>query len=188
MSRSAKIWRGIGAELRTSIYQPGMSGRALFEADAQEDIEQSRYDLTRVVELCESPIEELLLGALFAVSRRCGWLCLIASTSPLPITPLGRGLILLSPQVSHGKFRPDFTIYDCRAEQTKVTIIECDGHDFHERTKDQARRDRSRDRWFTMQGITVLRFTGSEIYADPFKAADEIVDWLERGDDLAVAK
>jgi very-short-patch-repair endonuclease len=44
--------------------------------------------------------------------------------------------------------------------------IECDGHDFHERTKEQARHDRSRDRALQLAGWTVLRFTGSEIHRD----------------------
>jgi hypothetical protein len=45
--------------------------------------------------------------------------------------------------------------------------IEIDGHNFHERTKAQAKRDRSRDRALTSAGYTVFRFTGAEIYA-PF--------------------
>lgn len=43
---------------------------------------------------------------------------------------------------------------------------EVDGHDFHERTKSQATRDRRRDRDLTAAGWIVLRFTGSEIYSD----------------------
>lgn len=45
-------------------------------------------------------------------------------------------------------------------------VVECDGHDFHEKTKEQAKRDKSRDRDLQAAGITVLRFTGSEIYND----------------------
>jgi len=45
-------------------------------------------------------------------------------------------------------------------------VVECDGHDFHERTKDQAARDRSRDRVMTLAGYKVMRFTGSEIHRD----------------------
>lgn len=42
--------------------------------------------------------------------------------------------------------------------------VEVDGHDFHERTKEQARRDRQRDRDLTAEGWIVLRYTASEIY------------------------
>lgn len=55
--------------------------------------------------------------------------------------------------------------------------IECDGHDFHERTKEQAKKDRSRDRRLQKAGLTVFRFTGSEIWGDPCACADQIIEW-----------
>lgn len=57
-------------------------------------------------------------------------------------------------------------------------LIECDGHDFHERTKEQARKDRSRDRRIQRRGSYVLRFTGSEIWANPAKGAEEVCDFV----------
>jgi hypothetical protein len=53
--------------------------------------------------------------------------------------------------------------------------VECDGHDFHERTKEQAARDRKRDRDLQAAGYLILRFTGSEINKDPAAVAREIV-------------
>jgi very-short-patch-repair endonuclease len=52
--------------------------------------------------------------------------------------------------------------------------IECDGHDFHEKTKEQARRDKQRERAILGAGYTVIRFTGSEIHQDPYKCAQEV--------------
>lgn len=45
-------------------------------------------------------------------------------------------------------------------------IIECDGHDYHEKTKEQSKHDKERDRFLTSQGYKILRFSGSEIYND----------------------
>jgi very-short-patch-repair endonuclease len=59
----------------------------------------------------------------------------------------------------------------------RTAVVECDGHDFHERTKEQARRDRSRDRRLQQAGHRVFRFTGSEIYRDPLGCATEIIRW-----------
>ena len=42
--------------------------------------------------------------------------------------------------------------------------IECDGHDFHEKTKEQAQRDKEKDRILQANGWLIARFTGSEIY------------------------
>ncbi len=57
----------------------------------------------------------------------------------------------------------------------KKMIVECDGHDFHEKTKEQARRDKERDRNLQSLGFPVYRYTGSELYADVFRSAAEIV-------------
>lgn len=77
-------------------------------------------------------------------------------------------------QVPVGKYRVDFLLYHMTAECEDVStwvkvplVIECDGHDFHERTKEQAKRDRSRDREMATAGLHVTRFTGSEIWRDP---------------------
>jgi hypothetical protein len=41
--------------------------------------------------------------------------------------------------------------------------IECDGHDFHERTKSQAAKDCSKTRTLKRKGLEIVRFTGTEI-------------------------
>jgi very-short-patch-repair endonuclease len=53
-------------------------------------------------------------------------------------------------------------------------VVECDDHEYHERTKQQAIRDKTRDRAFQAQGFQVLRFTGSEIWRDALKCAAEV--------------
>lgn len=62
-------------------------------------------------------------------------------------------------------------------ERLHYAVVECDGHDFHERTKEQAARDRSRDRRLQEAGYRVFRFTGAELYRDPLGCAREIFDW-----------
>ena len=59
-------------------------------------------------------------------------------------------------------------------------IVECDGHDFHERTKEQAAKDRERDRRFQLTGIDVFRFTGSELWKDPLGCSDQVIEWANR--------
>jgi very-short-patch-repair endonuclease len=54
--------------------------------------------------------------------------------------------------------------------------VECDGFDFHDRTKQQAAYDRSRDRRLLMLGIPTIRFTGSEIVHDDARCAAEVID------------
>ena len=52
--------------------------------------------------------------------------------------------------------------------------VELDGHDFHERMKEQATRDKSRDRLLTSSGWSPIRFSGSEVWRDPARCAEEI--------------
>lgn len=62
-----------------------------------------------------------------------------------------------------------------------VMIVELDGHNFHERTKAQAARDRSRDRRMIEVGWLPIRFTGSEIYRDATGCAWQLMEiFIER--------
>lgn len=69
----------------------------------------------------------------------------------------------------------DFLIYP-KVCPNRCIVVECDGHAFHERTKEQAARDRSRDRALQERGFVVYRFTGSEIYRDPGRCAKEVLE------------
>ena len=73
--------------------------------------------------------------------------------------------IASAPQFQIGKYRVDFLVkkFDGPREVDQI-VIECDGHDFHERTKEQAQRDKNRDRELQDLGFKVYRFTGSEIW------------------------
>lgn len=68
---------------------------------------------------------------------------------------------------------PDFK-WGHRMPEPVVAVIECDGHDYHERTKEQAERDRSRDRAIQEAGWLALRFTGREIHRDVWECASEV--------------
>jgi very-short-patch-repair endonuclease len=74
-------------------------------------------------------------------------------------------------------FRIDFVFISRAAKGLKVAV-EVDGHDFHERTKEQAQRDKSRDRLLTQAGYTVFRYTGSEIYRDTDRCVSEVLAYI----------
>lgn len=101
---------------------------------------------------CESPIEIQMLIALRATLPR---------------------EVEIRQQVEIGPYRVDFIV-------GKDMVIECDGHDFHERTAEQATADRRRDRQMIADGWKVFRFTGSEIFRDPAACAREIAGYVEQ--------
>ena len=53
-----------------------------------------------------------------------------------------------------------------------------------QKTKEQAARDKKRDRFFQGLGFKVLRFTGSEIWADAHACVEEIIFNLNTNNDM----
>lgn len=69
-------------------------------------------------------------------------------------------------QVQVGAYRVDFMVLIRGPKGLRRIAVECDGHDYHDKTKEQAARDKKRDRDLLLAGVPVMRFTGSEIYRD----------------------
>jgi very-short-patch-repair endonuclease len=141
----------------------------------------------------DSPIEKIFYTALWA-SCRFGMSALDRVMIPSRNFPLDRllasedqSILIVQPQAQLEGWRVDFLIYAWETgrisgkPQWRRLIVECDGHDFHERTKEQAAKDRSRDREFQLRGYAILRFTGSELYAKPLACALQVGEWAEMG-------
>lgn len=121
----------------------------------------------------ESPIEEVFFASLVLGCRVSGIRYeVVSDPGARPLSENQRG-ITICPQAQIGPYRVDFLIRQSDLEQ--AIVVECDGHDFHERTKEQAMADRSRDRALQVEGYQVMRFTGAEIYRDPFDVTNEVM-------------
>lgn len=83
-------------------------------------------------------------------------------------------IIFCVPQLKIGEYKADFEISFRSNGPNEKYIIECDGHEFHEKTKEQAKHDKQRDRFLVSKGYKVLRFSGSEIYNDYRKIKEEL--------------
>lgn len=132
-------------------------------------------------EQCESPIERAFLAAVYSVH--------ITDPNPngrrhlhfyyRPYDPAGpkddvAGTHVYC-QAPIGPYRADFLFEIVETDGARrLIVVECDGHDFHERNKARAAKDKARDRYMTARGIMVLRFTGSEIHRDPAKCWQEV--------------
>ncbi len=76
-------------------------------------------------------------------------------------------------QFQEAHYRMDFAFPDKRLG------IEIDGHNYH-KTKEQRQHDAQRDRFLSARGWTVLRFTGSEVFRNPNRCANEIATALSQ--------
>lgn len=122
------------------------------------------------IEECESPIEQLFALSLNRIAdqieKRYGVDCIVNPQSQI--------------EVRQKTYRVDFLIAIQMKDGTGFRIaVECDGHEFHEKTKEQAARDKARDRAIQSQAIPVLRFTGSEIWNNPWQCAKEVREFIE---------
>jgi len=127
---------------------------------------------------CESPIEQTMMLALLRL-QGAQWAFNLPAHGPHPfalIDGVEYGPGALHCQHYVGRYRLDFAIVLDR----KFIAIEVDGHDFHERTKEQAARDKARDRALITAGWTVLRFSGSEVWRDAFRCVQEVQELLRQ--------
>jgi len=60
-----------------------------------------------------------------------------------------------------------------------LIAIELDGHDFHERTKEQVAERNQRDRDAQADGWAILHFSGSELYRDPLACVRSVTALAE---------
>lgn len=119
--------------------------------------------------ICESPIEVMFWKA-------------VARYTEFIQTPDGIcadfRTFKVFPQLHVDRYRLDFAFI---TDDGRRVDVELDGHDFHERTKEQAERDKTRDRELQKQGWVVFRYTGSQVYRDPVKVAHEVFRFLDPG-------
>ena len=81
------------------------------------------------------------------------------------------------------KYYPDFclSIVDTNREKTIYQIfVEIDGHEFHEKTKEQVRHDKLRERHLLEYCDGIVRFSGSEVYDDSNECAYETLELMAK--------
>lgn len=150
-----------------------------FPKKVKQEIEKvltyRKSSISSFVNRCESPIEQLLAVHLIDTEellyRELSVLNNFKSVHIIPqkeVMTKGR------------KYRLDFLVECIMSDKEHLIAIECDGHDFHEKTKDQAARDKARERNLMIEGYTVVRFTGSEIWRNPVKCSSEIINIVQK--------
>ena len=136
---------------------------------------------TGVLKKCGSEIERAMLMALWS---RGVWRGIVKMTEDADLFGIKvsagceheLGRLIMAQQVKIDQYRVDFCLAAelPNSGRTAVVAVECDGHDFHERTKEQVARDKARDRALALAGVVTMRFAGSEIWKDAGDCADEV--------------
>jgi len=137
----------------------------------------------------ESPIEMVMALALWIAGReKIDQVCYILNGRIYGRTD-SKQVLTIEPQANIDEYRVDFALTLRSPVQESLAtpfprchfqhmVVECDGFNFHDRTRDQACRDRKRDRRLQTLGYLVFRYAGSEIWADVFQCATEAIEVL----------
>lgn len=128
----------------------------------EDQIQSSLAWFERIEKLTMSPIESIAFLYLSEYADN--------NFQPLELEVL--------PQKKIGKYTVDFLLV--HENLNLFIVIECDGHQFHEKTKKQAAHDKERDRFFTKKGYILLRYTGSQICEDPQEMTEDISEIIIR--------
>lgn len=129
-------------------------------------------------QVTQSPIEDKLLGALLWLDMDwCGFPS-VSDLQPNERAPTSQIEFWITPQARIGQYRADLLVWFIYGKTVAGLAVECDGHDFHEKTKDQASRDKKRDREILKAGFPVVRFSGRDIYRSPADCVEQIKELL----------
>lgn len=125
---------------------------------------------------CESPIEQLLALEMADLKSY------LYSSESIKILNYDNQVYI---KCGNKKYRVDFLMeiafkYNNQYDDILKLVIECDGHDFHEKSKEQVIQDNERDRDLQEEGYEILHFSGSEIYNDSLSCCAKILKYIKR--------
>jgi hypothetical protein len=166
INERSEMWESIRERVTAAAQYGADRWRDHLVESTEIDVAQGRY---------ESPIEAIF-AAWWNALRVPGmeWADLSAQTEIV---------------VEGTKYRADFTVvmdrhpghYGSGVFTTYPKLaIELDGHEFHERTKEQATYRNQRDRALQAAGWKVLHVSGSELYRSPAECVNEIQTAVNR--------
>lgn len=159
--KSAILWPDLDQEQPTEELVPFSRALSLAMDGAAESFTMAG--------ITDSPIEAMF-GARLSLHLRklCGECDLSFGVKDGPAD------ILLAPQYPIGRFRYDFALL---VRGQPAIVIECDGKQFHS-TNAQIANDDLKNQFALDAGITVLRFTGSEIHRDSDRCVRAVISSL----------
>lgn len=126
-------------------------------------------DHSRLFRGCESPIEAAMLIGLVVVAVEYGLEAVVVAPRLAFDSGKGGPQLLIDQQMPIATYRADFAIGMERLDAR--IVIECDGAAYHEAAEAKAR-DAKRDARISALWGPTLRFTGRQLWADPFECAE----------------
>jgi hypothetical protein len=142
---------------------------------------RAQHEYAKGERLCDSPIERDLLAALLTTD----WAYFATENALVHDAKdydeaFPASNVVIVPQMQIARYRLDFGLVLRRGDRRHIIAVECDGKDFH-----QFDRDNARDGYLVSFGIQTIRRTGSDIFTMPLRGAtliaESIQHWWEFG-------
>lgn len=135
----------------------------------QKDMLKTLDYISIMIEGCESPIEKIFFVALINVFISYDLILYVDNQTLI--------------ESNEKKYYADFTIeHDelCNRYLKKdfKLVIECDGYEFHQKTKEQVDNDNQREYDIKMSGWEIIRFSGRELYNNPIECAKKVIRYI----------
>jgi hypothetical protein len=134
----------------------------------------SNHCLTCIFDL-QSPLERKLF---LALNKKY-----IRFESQYPLNWKGENISIAGKSYNNPKnnFKEVLTVVDFYIEKRDVKLcVYTDGHTYHERTEEQAQRDKRIDRKLQELGFQVLRYTGKDVNENTDIIVAEIKKWIAK--------
>jgi very-short-patch-repair endonuclease len=161
------FYRDLGYWVSDNHYDDGVTANT--DGGFKTDLRDILFGWETGFARCRSPIEQRLFGKLLFLTNGFAQIKYLGA----PGIDQRFATVFVN-QLTIGPYIADFAFMTCCEGRVAKLIVECDGHDWHEKTKAQAQRDKARDRYCVRVGWKVLRFTGSEIVRNADGCAEEV--------------
>jgi len=155
----------------------------MLETGFYSDIISNLEEATNLGESIESPIEQLFFIE-WKFRQFCNSELELLYLEPQYSDPSTKNFILdfyinIIEEVLTWKEMFDLNKYDIITSTPYPKVgIEIDSHIWHEKSKEQAMKDKKRERILIANGWQLLRFAGSEVYKDPARCVDETLGFV----------
>jgi hypothetical protein len=154
------------ASWRTEFFQKHAS--AALERWMEHVRSEFITELYRGISKTESPLEAAFVATFMALEDCEPHLIALRAQHAVEVEGRGYRLDFVFEPHQYGSFE------SLIGPQCPKIALELDGHDFHEKTKEQVTERNRRDRDLQADGWTVLHVSGSEFNADPEKVTREV--------------
>lgn len=73
----------------------------------------------------------------------------------------------------------DFEFNEIGKIKNVKVVVECDGHEFHHKNKEQVTHDNEREYNLKVAGYDVIRFSGSQVHNNPLECAQKAYEYMK---------